>query len=210
MIDINTPVEVMRGDLGQAWFDAAVDAGRVAWDIETSGLDWHTDRIATCQVGVAGRVAVVALDGVVPPVRLRELLERHDVTKVFHHAPFDLRFMTKEWGAQPASVACTKIASKILDPGAEPAEHSLKPVLHRYLGVQISKDQQVSDWMADHLTADQVRYAAADVAHLLKLLDVLTAQCDVRGLRSLLQASFEYLPSRVALDLRGSGDVYSY
>ncbi|USQ80103.1 hypothetical protein NF556_00100 [Ornithinimicrobium faecis] len=210
MIDVGAAVSVIRGDLSQEWLDAAVRVGRVAWDIETSGLDWRTDRIGTCQLGVDGRVVVVVLDVEVPPVRLGELLERHDVTKVFHHAPFDLRFMAHQWRVAPVNVACTKIASKILDPRADPAEHSLMPVLRRHLSVHITKDQQVSDWLAPNLTDDQVRYAAADVAHLLDLLDVLTARCEALGLHALLRASFEYLPSRVALDLHGSGDVYSY
>lgn len=203
-------IDLVRDDLDDDFYEAARLAKGVAWDIETSGLDWSTSKIGTCQVALPGRIAIVVLRDQHVPKYLAALIEDEAVTKVFHHAPFDLRFLAHHWGAVPASVACTKIASKVLDPNLPSKEHSLKPVLKRHLGVTISKAQQVSDWMAADLTPDQLAYAAADVAHLLDLYAVLTAEVARTGHGEQLRESYRYLPTRVALDLRGAGDVFAY
>jgi ribonuclease D len=204
-------VEVTRGDLDLDFYWAAMGAASVAWDIETSGLDWAADRIGTCQVATEHGINIVILgDGNQAPKRLATLLESPDTRKVFHHAPFDLRFMTHQWAANASNVACTKVASKILNPELENGGHSLLPVLRRHLGVAISKDEQRSNWLDPDLTSDQVRYAADDVGHLLTLVDVLEQNCRRRGLHDLLSASWRYLPVRVQLDLHGSGDVFAY
>src|SRR5688572_22081989 len=100
-------------------------AGRVAWDIETTGLDWDSDRIATCQIySVDTGPIIVQLNGHVP-TQLCGLLRDEQVVKVFHHAPFDLRFMRAQWGVQARNVKCTKIASKLLFPTLPSEAHSL-------------------------------------------------------------------------------------
>lgn len=210
MITSKTAIEVHHGDLPRDLYMEAVAAGTVAWDIETSGLNWAQDRIGTCQVAIQERVSIVVVDQENRPGILAALLEDPDVTKVFHHAPFDLRFMTHHWGVRAANVACTKIASKILNPELSSGEHSLKPVLRRHLGVEISKDEQVSDWLSSRLSNEQLQYAAADAAHLIALSQALWAKCSRAGLSDYLDASFAYLPTRVMLDLRGSGDVFAY
>lgn len=202
-------VQVMHGDLEPLFFDNALAGGEAAFDIETSGLDWSLDRIGTCQVATRREIAVVILDGGVPE-RLRALLEAPDVRKVFHHAPFDLRFMTYQWKAHAANVACTKIASKVLQPELETSEHSLMPLLARHLDVTISKDAQRSDWLQAELAPEQVDYAATDVAHLLELLDALLRKCAWAGATALVEESYRYLPTRVQLDIRGAGDVFVY
>lgn len=198
------------GDLDDDFLSACVSQGQVAWDIETSGLDWRSDHIGTCQVGVGDDIAIVQLAGWGPPPRLAALLESPDVKKVFHHAPFDLRFMAHQWNARPVNVACTKIASKVLEPHLPASEHSLKPVLLRHLGVQISKEQQRSDWGAKDLRPEQIAYAATDVRYLTQLLEALLQKAADLGLADLIEQSFAYLPTRIALDLRGSGDVFAY
>ena len=201
---------LFRDDIDQAMVDQARVDGRIAWDIETTGLDWNADRIGTCQLAVGGHIAVVQLDDWTVPDRLRDLLEDSRILKIFHHAPFDLRFMAHRWKAEPANVACTKIASKILEPGADHAAYSLKPVLERYLGVVIDKTQQRSDWMRQSLSDEQVTYAAADVVYLSDLYDQLMLRAQRTGADELIRASYEYLPTRVKLDLLGSGDVFAY
>jgi ribonuclease D len=203
-------VEVHYRDLPEDFYEHALDADSIAWDIETSGLNWAVDRIGTCQLATRDRICVVVLDQRVPPTLLMALLQNSSVRKVFHHAPFDLRFMAYQWGISPCNVACTKISSKILDPDLSGREHSLLPVLRRHLGIEISKVQQVSDWLAPELTNAQLEYAAGDVAHLIGLADELEAKCAAAGLTSELKESFAYLPTRVKLDIRGSGDVFSY
>ena len=198
------------GDLDNNFLSACISEGRVAWDIETTGLDWRSDRIGTCQVAVRDKIAIVQLISSGRPARLTALLENPDVTKVFHHAPFDLRFMAHQWKAKPVNVACTKVASKILDPNLDASEHSLQPVLLRHSGVNISKAEQRSDWTSAVLSSEQMSYAATDVRHLVTLLDKLKRDTDDRGLTDLVEESFAYLPTRVELDIRGSGDVFAY
>lgn len=203
-------LQLVEGDLDREVYREASQAGWVAWDIETSGLDWENDQIGTCQLATEGFVAVVQLRQGRTPDRLASLLASRDVTKVFHHAPFDLRFMIAKWGVVPANVACTKIAAKILEPGLAHHEYSLQPVLARTLGLQISKDQQRSDWLSSSLNEDQIEYAAADVAHLLPLVRHLEARCEAAGLQELLARSWDFLPVRARLDLMGAGDVFAY
>jgi len=128
--------------------------------------------------------------------------------KVFHHAPFDLRFLTGRWGATPRNVACTKVASKLLDKGD--VDHSLKALLLRHLGVRIDKDERLSDWSADTLTESQVRYAANDVRFLIPLLACLQQGLEAAGRWNLALACFLHLPTRAALEVGSFGDVFAY
>lgn len=210
MLDVESRIAVHRGDISESAYDEALSAGVVAWDIETSGLAWGSDRIGTCQIAIGDRVDVVIIDQSSLPERLKNLLADQRVTKVFHHAPFDLRFMCHQWAVHPENVACTKVASKILDPEIDGREHSLQPALLRHLGVRITKDQQVSDWLSSSLSPSQLRYAANDVVHLVRLYELLAQKCDEAGVGHELRESFAYLPTRVRLDLRGSCDVFAY
>ena len=118
--------------------------------------------------------------------------------------------MASAWRVQPRHIACTKVLSKILDPAVPGSEHSLKPLLDRYLGVRISKEEQQSDWAAETLGSDQIAYAANDVRYLLPLFDAMAERAQSHGVWELAAASFDYLPVRIALELRGSGDVFAY
>lgn len=189
---------------------AARDSRVIAWDIETSGLDWENDRIATCQLYVPGHGIEIIRIGSQVPDRLRELLMSERVTKIFHHAPFDLRFMAHHWKVRPKSVACTKILSKIVRPDLESNEHSLKPVLMRYLQVEIDKTQQTSNWQSHELSAEQLKYAAKDVEFLIPLFEILMSIAGRQGLADVAERTFQYLPTRVETDLRKCGDVFSY
>lgn len=201
---------LVEGDLDEAFYREVLTAREVAWDIETSGLDWTNDRIGTCQLATDRGIAVVQLGSERAPARLASLLESRQVTKVFHHAPFDLRFMVAKWGVAPASIACTKVASKILEPDLPHREHSLQPVLARTLGRHISKDQQRSDWLSSDLTEEQIEYAVADVAYLLPLARRLRSRCEDAGVGALLSQAWNFLPVRAQLDLMGVGDVFAY
>jgi ribonuclease D len=135
--------------------------GIVAWDIETSGLDWRSERIGTCQLYAPGQPpCLVQLRGKLPE-RLRLLLNDPEVTKLFHHALFDLRFMAHHWKATPQNIICTKIAAKILNPSGK--GHSLASLVGRYLNVTLDKRLQTSDWLAEQLTPEQIQYAVRDV-----------------------------------------------
>jgi ribonuclease D len=206
--DLRPPV-LRDGDVGESTARGLTLSGRVAWDIETSGLDWDSDRIGTCQLYSDATGPIVVQINRQVPARLCELLRDPTVTKVFHHAPFDLRFMRAQWGVQATNVKCTKIASKVVSPELGAEEHSLQSLLHR-VGIEISKDQRISDWVGERLSDDQLTYAANDVRYLLPLLERLEQMARERGLTDLLTKCFEHIPARVELDVRGYRDIYEY
>lgn len=202
---------VVRGDLPAEIADAFAAVPLAAWDVETSGLDWRRDRLATCQV-FANQIGVVVISlDEKPPVRLKALLEDPAVEKVFHHAPFDLRFMVHAWRAQPTSIRCTKVASKLLDPRAPNEAHSLQQLCFRYLGVRLDKGAvRTSDWLAEELTAEQLEYATRDVLYLPALLSALERELSKADLRPLYDACCSFLPARVSLELGDYPDVFAY
>ena len=200
---------VLDGDLSQDIVDVLLRSEVIAWDIETSGLDWRSDQIGLCQIVAADGPVFVVRPTWKKPERLLRLLHNGSVKKIFHHAMFDLRFMCHQWGAFPYNVACTKIASKLLDPKRE-LEHSLKDLLQRYLGVLISKAERTSDWLTLDLTDAQLRYAATDVVHLIPLMEELERYLQKEKISGLAYSCFAHLPTRVYLDVLGYGDVYSY
>ncbi len=210
-MSVRCPLTVARGDLPAELADAFAGCSRVAWDVETSGLDWRQDRLGTCQL-FADDVGIV-LVGIaeVAPVRLVALLENPAVEKVFHHAPFDLRFMSHAWRVRPASIRCTKIASKLLRPNSPNKEHGLQGLLLHHLGVHLPKGAvRTSDWTAVSLTSAQVEYAAGDVLHLLKLLDVLEGKLMAAKLSELYDECCSFLPGRIQLELGDYPDVFAY
>jgi ribonuclease D len=203
---------VSRGDLPAHFLGSFRESQLVAWDVETSGLDWREARIGTCQLFAEGiGAAVVSLEAGVRPRHLISLLEDQAVPKVFHHAPFDLRFMMHEWGARPASVRCTKVASKLIDPRAPNEAHSLQSLVAHYVGVELQKGPvRTSDWTVSQLSPEQVEYAAADVIHLPALLRALRAQLLRLGLEWLYERCCGFLPAQAALELGGYPDVFAY
>jgi ribonuclease D len=133
------------------------------------------------------------------------------VEKVFHHALFDLRFMIHAWQARPMSIRCTKVASKLLEPNAPNEAHTLHQLTARHLGVALSKGPvRTSNWLAPELTAEQLAYAASDVAHLPALLDVLSNALRRAGLCQLYDECCAFLPTRARLELGDYPDVFAY
>jgi len=206
-------VSVVHSDLPVDTADAFFSASQVAWDTETTGLDWRHDKLATCQVfaeSVGAVLISMSPDGQ-KPERLTALLEDPAVEKVFHHAPFDLRFMMNAWGVRPASVRCTKVASKLLDPSAPNEQHSLQQLAKQHLGVALSKGSvRTSDWTKTDLTPEQIDYAAGDVAYLLPLLGILSEALGQMDLSPLYDNCCAFLPARAALELGGYPDVFAY
>lgn len=204
-------VSVVWHDTSDLLVEAASRSLVLGVDIETTGLDWKNDAVATVQLAVPdGPTEIVRLrESSERPLRLAKLLESPQVLKVFHHAMFDLRFMRFSWSVAAQRVACTKVASKILDPGGE-IGHSLSDLVRHYLGVELDKNEQVSDWRAPHLSARQVAYAAGDVLHLPPLLYAVLSDLRQRELESLALQCFHHVPSRVELEVRGLGDVFTY
>lgn len=201
-------VSIHIGDLPTPVVESARRVGLVAWDIETSGLNWKEDRIGTCQIYVPDSQVYIVRISSTPPRQLEALLNDANVCKVFHHAMFDLRFMVYQWSVGAQNVACTKIASKILDPSEK--DHSLNSILQRHLGVSLDKGLRRSDWLIERLTQEQVKYAARDVLYLPQLLEKLQRTLMSCGRWCLAEACFTHLPVRVQLDILGCGDVFQY
>ncbi|MGZ5440782.1 MAG: ribonuclease D [Thermoanaerobaculia bacterium] len=201
--------ELHSGDIPESIYRTLLSAKRVAWDIETSGLEWRSDRIGLCQLhGDDGTVSLVQIEGK-PPQRLIKLLEDSSVKKVFHHAMFDLRFMAHRWSAQPQNIACTKIAAKLLFP-QQPESQKLEALLRRLLGVKLDKSEQRSNWIASLYSPGQIDYAVGDVLYLLRLFDVLVVRLRDAGRQTLAEQCFAHIPTRVQLEIGGFGDVFVY
>ena len=174
----------------------------VAIDSETMGLDPHRDRLCLVQLsGGDGNAHLVQFDHRYDAPNLVRLLADPAVTKLFHYGRFDIAMFDKYLGVLTAPVYCTKIASKLTRTYTD--RHGLRDLCRELLGVEISKQQQSSDWGASHLTEEQLAYAASDVLHLHRLKEIFDGLIDREGRRDLANACFCFLPMRARLDLLG-------
>ena len=184
----------------------------VAIDCETMGLIPYRDRLCVVQLsGGDGNAHLVQIEQGQPEApNLAALLENPDVLKLFHFGRFDIAVMYNAFGALTAPVYCTKIASKLVRTYTD--RHGLKNLLQELLGVDVSKQQQSSDWGALQLTDAQVEYAASDVLYLHQLRDKLAGMLAREGRTDLAQAAFDFLPTRAMLDLMGwpDTDIFSH
>jgi ribonuclease D len=181
---------------------------RVAVDTEAMGLNWHRDRLCLVQLsagdGTAHLVQIVpaALGGTGTDCpNLKRLLADPAVIKLMHFARFDVGILQYNLGITVAPVRCTKIAAKLVRTFTE--RHGLRDLCRELLGVEISKQQQTSDWGAVELTSDQLAYAASDVLHLHALWDKLEALLRREDRLALAEACCAFLPTRTRLDAMG-------
>lgn len=179
----------------------------VAIDCETMGLHPHRDRLCVVQLsGGDGHAHIVQIaKGQVEAPNLARLLENPEVLKLFHFGRFDIAAMYHAFGALAQPVYCTKIASKLVRTFTD--RHGLKYLLQDLVGVDVSKQQQQSDWGATDLTKAQMDYAASDVLYLHRLKDALDAMLLREGRDELAQSCFDFLPVRAKLDLAGWPDL---
>jgi ribonuclease D len=180
--------------------------GSLGVDIETTGLSPLDDRVEVISLAVPGTVAVVALDNGVP-ARVAQLLSNRSIMKVFHHASFDLGFISQRWHLDVAPVFCTKVAARLAEVGRNP---HLKDLVADLLGGTLDKGEQRSNWSQRPLTEAQLRYAANDVKYLDSLRQDLERRIDQVGRRALFEACMRFLSTRTELDLLGLGDVFAY
>ena len=204
-------IERVRGDLPQGLAERFRAVPLVAWDTETSGLDWRVERLALCQLSSPEIGTVLVQLEEERPERLIDLLVEPSLTKLFHHAPFDLAFMRSAWGARAENVRCTKVASKLTHPEAPPTEHSLQRLVQTRLGITLTKGSvRTSNWAADDLSDEQVRYASADVEHLPALYEALNSEIDRAGVRELYEATCDFLPYAAELEVLQIPDPFRY
>ena len=196
-------IKLYQGDLPDG-----LDMGPlVAIDTETLGLNPHRDRLCLAQLsggdGVCHAVQFAAGQYAAP--NLKTLLADPGTTKLFHFARFDIAMFRQYLGVECKPIYCTKIASKLVRTYTD--KHGLKDLVRELLNVDLSKEQQSSDWGAKNLTEKQLAYAANDVAYLHQLKTVLDAMLAREGRTGLAQACFDFLPARAGLDLGGWEDV---
>jgi ribonuclease D len=177
----------------------------VAVDTETLGLKPHRDRLCVVQLsGGDGSAHIVKLGPKPNAPRLAALLADPAVLKLFHFARFDVAMLKRHLGVTARPIYCTKIASKLARTYTD--RHSLKDLTSELLGIELSKQQQSSDWGADKLTDQQLAYAASDVLHLHALKTRLDEMLAREGRAELAQEAFDFVPTRAALDLAGFED----
>lgn len=187
---------------------AGLDLGKsVAVDTETMGLRPHRDRLCVVQLSAGdGTAHLVQLDGSDwSAPNLKALLANPEVLKIFHFARFDLGVLKHRLGVVTGPIYCTKIASKLARTYTD--RHGLKDICAELLGVELSKQQQSSDWGAQKLTDQQRHYAASDVLHLHSLKSKLDAMLQREGRAAVAEACFRFIATRAELDLTGFEDV---
>lgn len=183
----------------------AVDFGRiVAVDTEALGLNPHRDRLCVVQLssgdGICHLVKFDARSSYEAP-RLKKILNDKKITKLFHFARFDVAILKKYLDVDCSPLYCTKIASKLARTYTD--RHSLKDLCSALLGIELSKQEQTSDWGAPILTENQKAYAATDVLYLHALKEKLDDMLKREGRTALLQECFKFLPTCSELDLEG-------
>ena len=195
-------IRLHRGDLP----NLSAYGAEVAIDTETLGLNPHRDRLCLVQLSPGdGSADVVQIPpGKIASPNLVRLLSDPKRLKLFHFARFDLAVLYKTYGVMAGPVYCTKIASKLTRTYTD--KHGLKDLVRELLGIDLSKQQQSSDWGAAALTDAQLAYAAADVLHLHALKTRLDQMLARENRTSLAEACFRFLPTRVELDLGGWAD----
>lgn len=197
-----TSIRLHRGDLP----DLDGYGASVAIDTEAMGLHPHRDRLCVVQLSSGdGTADIVQIEkGQTRAPNLEALLADPGRTKIFHYARFDMALLYHTFGIMTSPVFCTKIASRLTRTFTD--QHGLKGLTRDLLGIDLSKQQQSSDWGAATLSEAQQAYAASDVLHLHALKAKLDELLDREDRRALAEAAYAFLPTRAKLDLMGWGD----
>jgi ribonuclease D len=203
-------IRLHKGDLDE---DAARRYGdRIAVDTETLGLNPHRDRLCVVQLSPGdGSADIVQIaKGQKKAPNLARLMRDRKKTKIFHFGRFDIAVLEHALGVTTQPVFCTKIASKLTRTYTD--RHGLKDITRELLNIDISKQQQSSDWAAETLTDAQLDYAASDVVNLHALMDALVVRLEREGRTKEAEACFRFLPTRARLDLMGwpETDIFAH
>ena len=201
-------IDVHQGDLPEG----VTFGDSIAIDTETMGLISHRDRLCVVQLSAGDGTAhlVKFAPGAYQAPNLKKLLSDTSKTKIFHYARFDVAVIAKYLGVNCTPVYCTKIASRLARTYTD--GHGLKSLCRELLGVELSKEQQSSDWGAPMLSDEQIRYAASDVLYLHAMRQTLDEMLVREGRDGLLSACFDFIPTRCQLDLNGwhDQDIFSH
>ncbi|WP_430911383.1 ribonuclease D [Methylobacterium sp. sgz302541] len=203
-------IRLHKGDLPDGYDPGAA----IAVDTETLGLNPLRDRLCVVQIsrgdGEADVVQIAPGTGPDTAPNLSRVLGDPNVQKIFHFARFDLAVLFHRLGVMPGPVYCTKIASKLARTYTD--RHGLKDVVRETVGVDLSKQQQSSDWGAETLSQAQLEYAASDVLHLHAARDKLDTMLAREGRTAMARSCFDFLPTRALLDLKGwpETDIFAH
>ena len=200
--------KVYKGDLP----DNLTLGPAIAVDCETMGLNPNRDRLCVVQLSAGdGDAHLVQISqGQNKAPNLCKILENQKILKIFHFGRFDIAAMYKTFGVLTTNVYCTKIASRLIRTYTD--RHGLKNLLQEILAVDISKQQQSSDWGSETLSKAQIEYAASDVLYLHQLRDILTQKLTRENRMVMAQSCFDFLPIRAKLDIEGwpETDIFSH
>ncbi len=204
----NLKINLYKNDLP----DDLIIKGDIAIDTEAMGLSLKRDRLCCVQIADAqGNIYIVQIEkGLTKAPNLSKLLEAEDTIKIFHFARFDVAILCQYLNIQVKNIFCTKIASKLVRTYTD--SHGLKDLCRELLSLQLSKQQQSSDWGADSFTKEQQIYGASDVLHLHKIRDKLLEMLIREERLELANACFSFIPTRTKLDLAGweSVDIFAH
>jgi ribonuclease D len=201
-------IRLHRGDLP----DIARYKGSIAVDTEAMGLDARRDRLCVVQLSPgdgSADVVQIPADNIDAP-NLKRLMSDTSIEKIFHFARFDLAMISQTLGVMPGPVYCTRTASRLARTYTD--KHGLKDLVRELLGIDLSKQQQSSDWGADKLSEAQLNYAASDVLYLHALKEKLDVMLAREGRAELAASCFRFLPDRARLDLAGwaAEDIFAH
>lgn len=204
-------LKIIENDLPEGLASDFCQAEIVAVDTETSGLDWRKDQLKLVQLFAPSIGTVLLRRPSISSTNLATVLSERSVLKLFHFAPFDLRFIRSTCGAEVLNVRCTKAASKLLDPDVARSEHSLASLVRRYLHVELDKGTvRTSDWGTEALTEEQIRYAENDVKFLIPLWEHLTSLLERRGKVAVYEEICSYMIVDADLEIDGIPNPLTY
>ena len=202
----------MEFELYQKDLPDSFDPGSIlAIDTETMGLTIHRDRLCLIQMrNEAGKIVMVQIHmGQSEAPNLTNMLSDPKVLKIFHFARADMAMLKFNLGVDVAPVYCTKIASRLCRTNTQ--SHGLKSLVEDLLGIELSKEKQVSDWGAEELSREQLEYAASDVLYLHSLKEILDQRLKRDGRTYLAENCFKFLPTIAAMDIEGwKGDIFAH
>ena len=202
----------MEFELYQKDLPDSFDPGSIlAIDTETMGLTIHRDRLCLIQMrNEAGQIVMVQIHvGQSEAPNLTNMLSDPKVLKIFHFARADMAMLKFNLGVDVAPVYCTKIASRLCRTNTQ--SHGLKSLVEDLLGIELSKEKQVSDWGAEELSREQLEYAASDVLYLHSLKEILDQRLERDGRTHLADSCFKFLPTITVMDIEGwKGDIFAH
>lgn len=201
-------LSIMNDDINEEQFDHLSKCEELALDTETTGLNPFEKRLRLIQIYDTDRRVILVRMSTMRSPRICSLLENPAIVKIFHHARFDLSFLSRWLGVHAHNIFCTKIASKLLR-GMFPS-YSLKDLIKHIFGVTITKGEATSDWGKEELSREQLLYAAKDVLYLPALKQAMTHRLSNLNLRPLAQKCFRFVPLQADLDALGYKGIFEH